>query len=133
MTSYTPPPVWTWEAPSGGAFASINRPTAGAQFDFTLPQGDKGLQIYSLGTPNGLKVTILLEELLAIGLPAEYDLFKIDIRKGDQFGSGFVEINPNSKIPAMLDTSTAPLKKSLSLVLFCSTLLRSLRLFYRLI
>lgn len=107
MTTYIPPQVWTWEQPNGGEFAAINRPISGATFDFKLPQGQKGLQLYSLGTPNGVKVTILLEELLEKGITqAEYDLFKIDIRQGDQFGSGFVEINPNSKIPALRDLTT---------------------------
>ncbi|MGY4674586.1 glutathione-dependent disulfide-bond oxidoreductase [Ursidibacter arcticus] len=112
MTNYIPPKVWRWEEQNGGAFAAINRPTSGATFDLTLPQGNKGLQLYSLGTPNGVKITIMLEELLAKGITqADYDLFKIDIRQGDQFGSGFVEINPNSKIPALLDlTSEQPQK-----------------------
>lgn len=107
-TEYTPPKVWQWQAPNGGTFANINRPTAGATFDCDLPRGDKPLQLYSLGTPNGIKITVMLEELRALGVEAEYDLFKIDIRQGDQFGSGFVEINPNSKIPALLDTSVEP-------------------------
>jgi GSH-dependent disulfide-bond oxidoreductase len=107
--SYVPPKVWTWDKPSGGAFASINRPVSGATHERTLPVGAHPLQLYSLGTPNGVKVTILLEELLAAGhAGAEYDAWLIDIGKGDQFGSGFVEINPNSKIPAMLDRSTDP-------------------------
>ncbi|MEO7813973.1 MAG: glutathione-dependent disulfide-bond oxidoreductase, partial [Sphingomicrobium sp.] len=102
--TYTPPEVWTWDAPSGGKFASINRPTAGATSDRALPVGKHPLQLYSLGTPNGVKVTILLEELLAAGhTGAEYDAWKIDIGEGEQFGSGFVAINPNSKIPALLD------------------------------
>ena len=102
--SYSPPDVWTWDAPSGGKFASINRPTAGATSERTLPVGTHPLQLYSLGTPNGVKVTILLEELLAAGHGgAEYDAWKIDIGEGEQFGSGFVAINPNSKIPALLD------------------------------
>ncbi len=101
---YTPPEVWTWDAPSGGKFANINRPTAGATSDRDLPVGDHPLQLYSLGTPNGVKVTIMLEELLALGhIGAEYDAWLIDISEGDQFGSGFVAINPNSKIPALLD------------------------------
>jgi len=104
--AYSPPKVWTWTQPSGGAFASINRPIAGATHEKVLPVGRHPLQLYSLGTPNGVKVTILLEELLALGhVGAEYDAWLIDIRKGDQFGSGFVEINPNSKIPALLDRS----------------------------
>lgn len=105
-TSYTPPPVWTWAQPSGGAFASINRPVAGPTHDKALPVGQHPMQLYSLGTPNGQKVTIMLEELLALGHPgAEYDAWLIKIQEGDQFGSGFVEVNPNSKIPALLDRS----------------------------
>jgi len=104
--SYVPPKVWTWSQPNGGAFASINRPVAGPTHDKQLPVGRHPLQLYSLGTPNGVKVTILLEELLAAGYSeAEYDAWLIDIRKGDQFGSDFVDINPNSKIPALLDRS----------------------------
>ncbi len=103
---YTPPEVWTWTKPSGGQFANINRPIAGATHDSELPVGAHPLQLYSLGTPNGVKVTIMLEELLALGhAGAEYDGWAIDIGKGDQFGSGFVAINPNSKIPALLDRS----------------------------
>ena len=102
---YTPPPVWQWEQSGGGKFAAINRPTAGATFEQTLPTGNKPLQLYSLGTPNGIKVTVMLEELLALGVQADYDLFKINIMEGEQFGSGFVAINPNSKIPALLDRS----------------------------
>jgi GST-like protein len=103
---YTPPKVWTWAKPSGGTFASINRPIAGATHDKVLPVGRHPLQLYSLGTPNGVKVTILLEELLDLGHSgAEYDAWLIKIGDGDQFGSGFVEINPNSKIPALLDRS----------------------------
>jgi GSH-dependent disulfide-bond oxidoreductase len=100
---YVPPKVWTWDAPSGGTFASINRPIAGATHDKVLPVGQHPLQLYSLATPNGVKVTILLEELLEAGHDAEYDAWLIDIGKGDQFGSGFVAVNPNSKIPAMMD------------------------------
>jgi len=103
---YTPPKVWTWTKPNGGAFANINRPVAGAMHEKELPVGRHPLQLYSLGTPNGVKVTILLEELLAIGHSgAEYDAWLINIGEGDQFGSGFVKINPNSKIPALLDRS----------------------------
>ena len=103
---YTPPPVWTWNKENGGQFAAINRPTAGAQREKELPIGQHPFQLYSLGTPNGQKVTILLEELLAAGHKgAEYDAWLINIREGDQFGSGFVAINPNSKIPAMVDHS----------------------------
>ena len=104
---YTPPAVWTWEAPSGGRFANINRPVAGATHDKALPVGPHPLQLYSMGTPNGVKVTILLEELLAAGhTGAEYDAWLIKIHEGEQFGSGFVAINPNSKIPALVDHST---------------------------
>lgn len=107
--SYIPPTIWQWQAPSGGKFASINRPTAGATHNKVLPQGKHPLQLYSLATPNGVKVTIMLEELLAAGFAqAEYDAYLIDISKGDQFGSNFVEINPNSKIPALLDNSSNP-------------------------
>lgn len=107
--SYTPPRVWQWEAPSGGAFANINRPVAGATHDKALPVGRHPLQLYSLATPNGAKVAILLEELLAAGFEgAEYDAWLIRINQGDQFGSGFVEVNPNSKIPALVDRSTSP-------------------------
>jgi GST-like protein len=106
---YVPPRVWTWDKPSGGQFANINRPISGATHEAALPVGAHPLQLYSLGTPNGVKVTILLEELLAAGhAGAEYDAWRIDISKGDQFGSGFVEVNPNSKIPAMMDRSTNP-------------------------
>jgi GST-like protein len=106
MTEYTPPKVWTWDKESGGRFASINRPIAGATHDKELPVGKHPLQLYSLATPNGVKVTIMLEELLAAGHKgAEYDAWLIRINDGDQFGSGFVAINPNSKIPALLDRS----------------------------
>ena len=101
--SYTPPKIWTHKPGNGGQFANINRPTAGAQFDRELPVGDHPLQLYSSATPNGVKVTILLEELLAAGHDAEYDAWRIGISDGDQFGSGFVGINPNSKIPALVD------------------------------
>ncbi|WP_395606945.1 glutathione-dependent disulfide-bond oxidoreductase [Pseudomonas sp. B22129] len=108
MTDYVPPKVWTWETESGGTFASINRPVAGATHDKELPVGKHPLQLYSLATPNGQKVTILLEELLALGHSgAEYDAWLIKIGDGDQFGSGFVSVNPNSKIPALLDRSGA--------------------------
>jgi GSH-dependent disulfide-bond oxidoreductase len=107
-TEYVPPKVWKWEQPSGGSFASINRPVAGPTHEKTLPVGRHPLQVYSLGTPNGQKVTILLEELLAAGHKgAEYDAWLIKINEGDQFGSGFVDVNPNSKIPALLDRSAA--------------------------
>jgi GST-like protein len=103
---YTPPKIWTWDQASGGKFASINRPVAGATHDKDLPVGPHPLQLYSLATPNGVKVTILLEELLAMGFEgAEYDAWLIRIEDGDQFGSGFVEANPNSKIPALMDHS----------------------------
>jgi len=106
---YVPPKVWTFEAPSGGQFASINRPVAGPTHDKPLPTGKHPLQLYSLATPNGVKVTILLEELLALGHGgAEYDAWLIRIGEGDQFGSGFVQVNPNSKIPALLDRSVEP-------------------------
>jgi GST-like protein len=105
-TEYVPPKVWKHEEPSGGQFANINKPTAGAQFEKELPVGKHPLQLYSLGTPNGVKVTIMLEELLAAGHSgAEYDAWLIKIRDGDQFGSGFVAANPNSKIPALVDHS----------------------------
>jgi len=109
--TYTPPEVWTWEAASGGKFASINRPVAGATHDAELPVGAHPFQLYSLATPNGVKATVMFEELLAAGHPAEYDAWLIRIGDGDQFGSGFVEINPNSKIPAMVDhTGDTPLR-----------------------
>ncbi len=103
---YTPPAVWTWDKENGGQFASINRPTSGAQVEKELPVGKHPFQLYSLGTPNGMKVTIMFEELLEAGHSgAEYDAWLINIGAGDQFGSGFVAINPNSKIPALLDRS----------------------------
>ena len=110
--TYTPPDVWTWETESGGTFASINRPIAGATHDKELPVGKHPFQLYSMGTPNGVKVTIMFEELLAAGHKgAEYDAWLIRIGDGDQFGSGFVDINPNSKIPALVDrTSDTPLR-----------------------
>jgi GST-like protein len=105
-TTYTPPKIWTWTKQSGGQFANINRPVAGPTHQKVLPVGRHPLQLYSLGTPNGVKVTVMLEELLALGhTGAEYDAWLIDIREGDQFGSGFVELNPNSKIPALMDRS----------------------------
>ncbi|MEH6355003.1 MAG: glutathione-dependent disulfide-bond oxidoreductase [Marinobacter sp.] len=104
---YEPPKVWTWDAESGGTWASINRPIAGATHEATLPRGKHPLQIYSMGTPNGQKVTIMAEELLAIGeTGAEYDAHLIQIGEGDQFSSGFVDVNPNSKIPALFDTKS---------------------------
>lgn len=109
VDAYTPPKVWTWDAGSGGKFASTNRPVAGATHKKELPLGKHPLQLYSLATPNGIKVTVMLEELLALGKnEAEYDAWLINILEGDQFGSGFTEINPNSKIPALLDQSTSP-------------------------
>ncbi len=106
---YEPPKVWQWDQESGGKFANINRPIAGATHEKELPVGEHPLQLHSLATPNGVKVTILLEELLESGeAAAEYDAYPINIGEGDQFGSGFVAINPNSKIPALLDRSTTP-------------------------
>ncbi|QPQ55875.1 glutathione-dependent disulfide-bond oxidoreductase [Allosphingosinicella flava] len=106
---YVPPKVWSWDKASGGKFANINRPISGATHEKALPVGAHPLQLYSLGTPNGVKVTIMLEELLAAGhAGAEYDAWLIDINEGDQFSSGFVDVNPNSKIPALVDRSTAP-------------------------
>ena len=108
-SDYQPPKVWTWNKENGGQFAAINRPTAGATHDKQLPVGRHPLQLYSLGTPNGVKVTIMLEELLALGhAAADYDAWLINIRDGGQFGSGFVGLNPNSKIPALLDRSVEP-------------------------
>lgn len=107
--SYTPPKVWTWDTESGGRFASINRPIAGATHDKELDVGKHPMQLYSLATPNGVKVTVMLEELLAKGHSgAEYDAWLINIGEGDQFSSGFVGANPNSKIPALMDHSTTP-------------------------
>ncbi len=107
-SEYVPPKVWTWNKPSGGRFASINRPIAGPTHEKELPVGRHPLQLYSLATPNGQKVTIMLEELLALGFSgAEYDAWLIKIGDGDQFGSGFVAVNPNSKIPALMDRSGA--------------------------
>ena len=103
---YEPPKVWTWDSESGGRFAAINRPVSGATHDKDLPIGEHPLQLYSLGTPNGVKVTLMLEELLELGIrDAEYDAWPINILSGDQFSSGFVAVNPNSKIPALLDRS----------------------------
>jgi GST-like protein len=105
-TAYTPPKVWTWNKENGGQFAHINRPVAGPTHEKDLPVGRHPLQLYSLATPNGVKVTVMLEELLAQGhAGAEYDAWLINIREGDQFGSGFVDVNPNSKIPALVDRS----------------------------
>ena len=106
LSPYAPPKVWTWNKPSGGRFANINRPVAGATHEQELPKGKHPLQLYSLGTPNGIKVTVMLEELLELGHSgAEYDAWLIRISEGMQFGSGFVGVNPNSKIPALLDYS----------------------------
>ena len=106
---YIPPRVWKWDKESGGRFANINRPVAGPTHEKELPVGEHPFQLYSLGTPNGVKVTVMLEELLALGKAgAEYDAWLIDINAGDQFGSGFVAANPNSKIPALVDRSTSP-------------------------
>ena len=106
-TEYVPPKVWKWDQESGGRFANINRPISGATHDKELPIGKHPLQLYSLATPNGVKVTVMLEELLAAGHSgAEYDAYLINIGEGEQFGSGFVDVNPNSKIPALLDRST---------------------------
>jgi GSH-dependent disulfide-bond oxidoreductase len=105
-SEYVPPKVWTWKKPSGGHFASINRPISGPTHEKDLPVGRHPLQLYSLGTPNGVKITVMLEELLALGFSgAEYDAWLIKIGDGDQFGSGFVAVNPNSKIPALVDHS----------------------------
>lgn len=108
-SNYTLPKVWKWERENGGHFAGINRPIAGSTHEKTLPVGKHPLQLYSLGTPNGIKVTIMLEELLALGhTGAEYDAWLVNILEGEQFSNGFVEVNPNSKIPAMVDHSTTP-------------------------
>ena len=108
-STYTPPPVWKWEMESGGRFASINRPIAGETHEKDLPVGKHSLQLYSLATPNGIKATVMLEELLELGIAeAEYDAWLINIGEGQQFSSGFVALNPNSKIPALCDHSTSP-------------------------
>lgn len=108
QTPYIPPKIWTWKKDTGGQFANINRPVAGPTHEKELPVGRHPLQLYSLATPNGVKVTVILEELLALGhRGAEYDAWLINIREGDQFGSGFVGVNPNSKIPALVDRSGA--------------------------
>ncbi|WP_163558005.1 glutathione-dependent disulfide-bond oxidoreductase [Halomonas sp. NO4] len=108
-TEYVPPRVWKWEKASGGTFSSINRPVAGPTHEQELPVGKHPFQLYSMGTPNGVKVTVMFEELLALGYrDAEYDAWLVRIGEGDQFGSGFVGINPNSKIPALVDHSTTP-------------------------
>lgn len=108
MTDYAPPKVWTWDTESGGKFANINRPVAGPTHDKALPRGEHDLQLYSMATPNGVKVAIMLEELQEAGVTeADYDAWLINIQDGDQFSSGFVGVNPNSKIPALLDHSTS--------------------------
>lgn len=112
-STYEPPKIWQWKTESGGQFASINRPIAGATHQAELPVGKHPLQLYSLATPNGVKITILLEELLALGIKeAEYDAHLIEIMEGDQFGSGFVEVNPNSKIPALVDNCPTVVSES---------------------
>lgn len=108
MSDYTPPKVWTWDKQNGGQFANINRPVSGATHEKDLPTGKHPLQLYSMATPNGVKVTMMLEELLEAGHNAEYDAWLISIKEGDQFGSDFVKVNPNSKIPALLDNSQQP-------------------------
>jgi GSH-dependent disulfide-bond oxidoreductase len=109
MSDYTPPEVWTWDKASGGNFANINRPIAGATHDKELPVGEHPFQLYSLATPNGVKVTVMFEELLELGYSdAEYDAWLIKITEGDQFSSGYVQANPNSKIPVLMDHSTSP-------------------------
>ncbi|WP_334120027.1 glutathione-dependent disulfide-bond oxidoreductase [Limnobacter sp.] len=111
-TKYMPPKVWVWDKENGGKFANINRPIAGATQEKELPVGKHPLQLYSMATPNGVKVTVMLEELLALGhTGAEYDAWLINIGSGDQFSSGFIEVNPNSKIPALLDRSTNPVTR----------------------
>ena len=107
-STYITPKVWTWDKGNGGRFANINRPVSGATHEHVLPEGEHPLQLHSLATPNGVKVTVMLEELLELGRPADYDAYLINIGEGQQFGSGFVDINPNSKIPALLDRSTTP-------------------------
>lgn len=118
---YEPPKIWTHDAESGGKWATINRPISGATHEKTLPVGEHALQLYSMGTPNGQKITIMLEELLALGKDAQYDAHMIKIGEGDQFSSGFVELNPNSKIPALLDNSSAeatPIFESASILMY---------------
>lgn len=125
--TYTPPSVWKWEPGNGGKFANINRPIAGPTHDKALPVGKHPLQLYSLATPNGVKVTVMLEELLEKGVAgAEYDAYLIQIGEGGQFSSGFVEVNPNSKIPALMDHSTNPPSGCLSLAQSCSIWLKNL-------
>ena len=113
---YSPPKIWKWKEPSGGAFANINKPTSGATYEANLPVGKHPLQLYSQGTPNGVKVTIMLEELLALGYTeAEYDAWLCKIAKGEQFSTGFVKANPNSKIPVLIVTNLMQKKKALAL------------------
>lgn len=122
ISDYTPPKVWAWDQENGGKFASINRPVAGATHFKVLPVGRHPLQLYSLATPNGVKVTVMLEELLGLGhVGAEYDAWLIQINDGDQFSSGFVEINPNSKIPVLVDHSGKKPLRILNLALFYNT------------
>src|ERR1700691_4362944 len=129
MSDYVPPKVWTWNKANGGRFANINRPIAGATHDKVLPVGKHPFQLYSLATPNGVKVTVMLEELLALGHSgAEYDAWLINIGEGDQFGSGFVAVNPNSKIPALVDRGgPAPIRvfESGSILLYLAEKFRS--------
>ncbi|SFG32219.1 GST-like protein [Neptunomonas qingdaonensis] len=118
---YTPPKVWTHDAESGGKWANVNRPVSGATYEKALPVGEHALQLYSMGTPNGQKITIMLEELLALGKNAEYDAHMIKIGEGEQFSSGFVDINPNSKIPALVDYSSQnaePIFESASILVY---------------
>ena len=118
--NYTPPKVWKWDSESGGKWASINRPIAGPTHDKVLPVGDKPLQLYSLGTPNGVKITVMLEELLALGkTDAAYDLHIVNIGEGEQFGSDFVKLNPNSKIPVLVYYSKTPAQPVFESSLFC--------------
>jgi GSH-dependent disulfide-bond oxidoreductase len=127
MTDYVPPSVWTWDKASGGKFANINRPIAGSTHDKDLPVGKHPFQLYSLATPNGVKVTVMLEELLEAGHSgAEYDAWLIRINEGDQFGSGFVAVNPNSKIPALMDRSGTVPFGCLNRALFCCIWRKSL-------
>ena len=130
-SDYIPPKVWTWEKPNGGKFASINRPTAGSRVEQALPVGHHPLQLYSMGTPNGVKVTIMLEELLAQGhTGAEYDAWLVKISDGGQFSSGFVALNPNSKIPVLEDRSSGQHIRVLNPDQFCFIWLKNLTLFY---
>ncbi|UZE98013.1 glutathione-dependent disulfide-bond oxidoreductase [Alkalimarinus alittae] len=127
---YTPPNIWAFDAENGGQWASLNRPTSGATHEKTLPVGEHALQLYSMGTPNGQKVTIMLEELLALGKAAEYDAHMINIIEGDQFSTDFVDINPNSKIPALVDHSSSdgaePIFESASILVYLAEKLGAL-------